>query len=126
MKGGAQVKNLTVEDVEDSDNWLNIAHVHKEELMNLSWEIESVARSFGDLGNTVMESRLWEWAKTVSMAQDAIDRMTSLVSSEMLRHSQEATGNMVMAALAVGQHYTKDDEAGKEESTSVQLNVPKK
>lgn len=82
-------------------DWLELARVHSETLLRLSWEIQDYAKAFALTGNDQMSQILRVWTKEVSAAHEGIHEMTDILTSRMVKQAQESSGNMLRAALAM-------------------------
>jgi hypothetical protein len=97
-------------------DWLALCHIHSERMMHLSWEIQSYVEAFAMTGNNAMAGILREWAGEVSEAHEAMHKVAGLATRELVRQSENATRNMVMAAL--GMCTMGQGEAGNEKGNN--------
>ena len=81
-------------------NQLNQARVSCMELLNVAAELDFLAVAFGQTGNFHMEERLHSYAIAIEENANNMQDAVSGMLNEAFNASQEATHNMVAAALA--------------------------
>ena len=80
--------------------WLKKHHTAQDILSSIQYELEDLSKSFYHTGNTIIGEQLETISKEIGSANKMFRDAVNQDISESLKRSQEASTNMLKAALA--------------------------
>jgi len=83
-------------------NWLSDAFDNLKIVSDITYELASLASAFYRTGNEQTSEELWKYVERLRTAEKNVRDAVGESVNESYKASQEATGNMLRACIAVG------------------------